>query len=60
MSEQCERTSEQCEQTSERASEWPSNLRVYFMPFLPIVQRWRTDGVSGGDDGGGAQWDEIV
>ena len=52
--------SEQCEQTSERTSEWPSTLRVDFMPFLSKVQRWRIGGGSGGGDGGGAQWDKIA
>ena len=52
--------SEQCERTSEQTNEWPSTLHIHFMPFLPKVQRWLADGVSGGDDGGGAQWDGIV
>ena len=57
---QSKRMSEQCERMSERTSKWPSTLRVDFMPFLPKEQRWRTGGGSSGDDGGGAQWDEIV
>ena len=44
--------SEQCEQTSERMSEWPSTLRVDFMPFLLKVQRGQTGGGSGGSNDG--------
>ena len=40
----------------ERISEWPGTIRVDFMPFLPRVLWWRT----GGGEGGGAQWDEII
>ena len=35
-------------------------LAVAMAVAMAAVQRWRTDGVSGGDDGGGAQWDGIV